>query len=149
MNKLNLEKGSKQEKLIQSLISIKHRSQQIVNNRLSFPLPVADVLLLTPIDLHSFNSDCQDILNSIKKLAPSDKNLNRELDRFPVIIAKRYDNSIVRRVFLLIAALLFFFPFGIYIYYLSLSRRGELKSKLMEIKSCCHTLVPLIHNYKE
>jgi hypothetical protein len=142
---MNNHEMEKQEKIIQSLISLKHRSQQIVNEKLSFPLPIMDVLLLRPIDLHTFNPDYQDILNSVKDFGSADKNLRKELEKFPVIIAKRYDNSVPRRMLLLIAAFLFFFPIGIYIYYLLLSRRGELKLKLMEIKSTCHSLVHLIH----
>jgi hypothetical protein len=139
-----MKKENKREKLIQSLISLKHRSQNIMNNELTFPLPPLDILLLAPIDLRTFYSDYQDILTSIKNLESNNQNIKQVLDKFPALVTDRYESSMFKRILLIFIAFLFFFPFGIYIYYLVLARRGELKLKLKEIINNSHHIVLMI-----
>jgi hypothetical protein len=141
-----METKIKRENFIRSLISLKHRSQRIINKKLSFPLPAADILLLTPIDLKDLNTDYQEILVTVKSNSWGNNQVSEELKKLPPININKYEISLLKRTLLFTTAWLFFFPLGIYIYYLVLSRRGKLKLQLTQIISTCHTLV---HSIKE
>jgi hypothetical protein len=149
MSKQGIESEGMRKNIIKSLIQLKHQSQNLTNKKLSFPLPAADILLLTPIDLREFKINYQNILDCLKQLESENKNLKQVLSKFPEIKTERYKSSIIKRSILVVAAILLFFPLGVLIYYIVLSRRGELKSKLTEIINATHKIVHLIQSSEQ